>query len=305
MSEVKTVRVPHLWGTDAGYQMPHPYDPSKPTCVLINSFTMTSNLYTPQFNNSNLTDSMNLIAIEPYGHGATRTKCPTFTYWDTAIMTLQVLDALEITGPIFALGTSQGGWIVVRMALLQPDRISGIIPLGTSMDYESPRSQEAGCWDAHALLTDGINALHAAGNTPDFVMPMESRLFAIQSGLGEEVSPKLKEEIVEELGKNYTGDDGRKRYLQCAINLRDRDGLYGRLADVKCPVLWLHGTKDTVYSAKNAKEEIELFVNAKEKEVVVVDGGQHFLSASKPEVVDEKLLEFVKKWAKWDLKYVM
>lgn len=26
-----------------------------------------------------------------------------------------------------------------------------------------------------------------------------------------------------------------------AINLAERDGLHGRLSDVKCPVLWLHG----------------------------------------------------------------
>ena len=25
-----------------------------------------------------------------------------------------------------------------------------------------------------------------------------------------------------------------------AINLRDRDGLHGRLFDVRCPVMWLH-----------------------------------------------------------------
>lgn len=52
-----------------------------------------------------------------------RTKSENFTYWDTAIMNLQVLDALGIRGKIFVLGTSQGGWITVRMALLAPERV--------------------------------------------------------------------------------------------------------------------------------------------------------------------------------------
>jgi len=40
--------------------------------------------------------------------------------------------------------------------------------------------------------------------------------------------------------ENYRGDDGRRRIRMAAINLRDRDGLHGRLADVRCPVMWLH-----------------------------------------------------------------
>ena len=47
-------------------------------------------------------------------------------------MNLQVMDALGIK-KAFVLGTSQGGWLTARMALLGPDRIEGIIPLGTSM----------------------------------------------------------------------------------------------------------------------------------------------------------------------------
>jgi hypothetical protein len=112
MAPVKTIKVPHLFGTSAGYQMPRPYNPNLPTCILVNSFSMTSDLYTAQFEDERLLERVNIIAIEPYGHGQTRASSPTFTYWDTAIMNLQVIDALGIQGKVFALGTSQGGWIV-------------------------------------------------------------------------------------------------------------------------------------------------------------------------------------------------
>jgi pimeloyl-ACP methyl ester carboxylesterase len=46
-----------------------------------------------------------------------------WTYWDTAIMNVQVLEKLGVTR-FFVLGTSQGGWITVRMALLAPERVS-------------------------------------------------------------------------------------------------------------------------------------------------------------------------------------
>ena len=123
MFNTKTVHVHHLGGIDAGYQLPHSYDPSKPTLVLVNSFTTSSDLYRTQFNNEKLTSTMNLLAIELLGHGRTRTKSENFTYWDTAIMNCQVMEALGVDRA-FVLGTSQGGWITVRMALLRPDMVS-------------------------------------------------------------------------------------------------------------------------------------------------------------------------------------
>ena len=122
MANTKTVHVPHLGGIDAGYQMPKSYDASKPTLVLVNSFTTSSELYRRQYENDALTDRMNLLAIELLGHGKTRTKSEHFTYWDTAIMNLQVMEALGVK-KAFVLGTSQGGWITARMALLAPEKV--------------------------------------------------------------------------------------------------------------------------------------------------------------------------------------
>ena len=71
MPNTKTVQVPHLGGIDAAYQMPKPYDANKPTLVLVNSFTTSSELYRSQYANTELTNAMNLIAIELLGHGQT------------------------------------------------------------------------------------------------------------------------------------------------------------------------------------------------------------------------------------------
>ena len=84
MPNTKTVHVDHLGGIDAAYQMPRPYDSSKPTLVLVNSFTTSSELYKSQYANEELNRAMNLISIELLGHGQTRTKSENFTYWDTA-----------------------------------------------------------------------------------------------------------------------------------------------------------------------------------------------------------------------------
>jgi len=123
MAATKTIEVPHLGGIKAGYALSgDSYDSSKPTCVLMNSMCTTVALYKSQFENTKLTGAMNLLAIEPLGHGSTSSPVENFTYWDSAIMALQVLDALKIE-KAFVLGTSQGGWIVTRIALLAPERV--------------------------------------------------------------------------------------------------------------------------------------------------------------------------------------
>lgn len=296
MSNTKTVKVAHL-GATAGYQMPRPYDPSKPTLVLVNSFTTSSELYRSQYENSNLTSKMNLLAIELLGHGKTRTSHENFTYWDTAYMNLEVMTALGVK-KAFVLGTSQGGWITVRMALLAPDRIEGIIPLGTSLDAETLRTRELGCWDGIDACTGPINQWTTNETTPDFEPDNEFCNFLIDIGFGKNCSQSTRDFWTKTIKSNYQGDDGRRRARMAAINLRERDGLHGRLFDVRCPVMWLHGTDDAVYSVANAEQEITMFVNAPEANLVTVKGGAHFLSASHPQDVDNALIQFVGKWHK-------
>ena len=58
------------------------------------------------------------------------------------------------------------------------------------------------------------------------------------------------------------------------------------------------GTDDAVYSVANAKEEIELFTNSPDARLEVIQGGQHFLSASNPKEVNGHVVAFVNKYNK-------
>ncbi len=60
----------------------------------------------------------------------------------------------------------------------------------------------------------------------------------LKEGLGEDVSREDRAFWHATYQKSYTGDAGR-----CSINLRDRDGLHGRLDGVRWPVLRMHGTR--------------------------------------------------------------
>lgn len=275
-----------------------PYDASKPTLVMINGFGTTVDLFTHQFSSQQLRDTMNMLAIEPLGHGSTRTPAEHYTYWDTAQMNLQVLDALNIPGKVFVLGSSQGGWMTAQMALLAPDRVAGIIPIGTSMDSESERSQRLGCWNAQAALSAPINnwASQSAQGTPDFEPDDEVIETQIATGFGKECSREDHDFWRRTMKAHWKGDDGRRRGRMSCINLRDRDSLHGRLADVRCPVMWLHGTADSDYSVANAEEEIEMFVNSPHRELRTLKDGTHYVTWSKTDEVNAAVLEFVKRF---------
>lgn len=120
MSEM--LNVPHLGGVEVAYRTTGDLKADKPTLILVHSFMTSSGLYDAQFQSKAVTDAANLIAFDLLGHGKTRTKSQHFTYWDMAIVILQALEQLNVK-EFYALGTSQGGWIVIRTALLAPEKV--------------------------------------------------------------------------------------------------------------------------------------------------------------------------------------
>jgi pimeloyl-ACP methyl ester carboxylesterase len=180
--------------------------------------------------------------------------------------------------------------------ILTTKQITGIIPLGTSLDFESPTTRDLGCWNAPQDLTPDINAWSTPSDD-SFRPGNKFSDFLIDIGFGKDCDSSVRDFWRNEIANNYIGDEGRKRARMATINLRDRDGLHARLGDIKCPVLWLHGTADVVYSVANAKREIEMFAGSPEAQLKVVKDGQHFLSFSHPEEVDSAVAEFVAKYS--------
>lgn len=58
------------------------------------------------------------------------------------------------------------------------------------------------------------------------------------------------------------------------------------------------GTRDIPFNIELPKEEIKLFTGSADAKLDIIDGGAHYLSASNPKEVDEKLIEFVTNYHK-------
>ncbi|KAK3312179.1 putative alpha/beta hydrolase [Apodospora peruviana] len=298
MAATTTIRVPHLGGIRAGYRLSSDrIDPSKPTVVCINSMCTTSALYNDQFASEALTSVVNLLAIEPLGHGATTLPPGSdhFTYWDSATVALQAMQALGVD-KAFALGTSQGGWIVARMALLAPDKILGLLPLGTSMDCESADSRTKGCWDPQTQLRSFVEQWTSDVPTHDFVVQEIWREMVAGLGFGGAVSKETVTFWHETVRDVYSGDEGRRKVRMALVCLLERDGLLFRLGDIKCPVYWLQGKEDPVFGITVPVEQIKLFRSSPEASLFYIEGGGHYLNATSPKEVELALLKMVRKY---------
>lgn len=293
------ITISHLGNLEVGYRLSNnAVDPSKPTLVCINSMCMTAALYDAQFSDRSLTDAMNILAIEPLGHGATSfpPKASHFTYWDSAIVALEVMTALKVP-KAFVLGTSQGGWMVVRMALLAPERVLGLLPLGTSMDAETAETREKGCWDPVPLLSPFAQSWASSQITPDFEIDDQWCGMVASFGFGAHATESSTSFWTGVIKETYKGDEGRRKARMAVVCLMSRDSLVVRLGDITCPVYWLQGTEDVVFGCKVQSEQIELFTASREKKLSLVEGGAHYLNATNPKEINEAVLEMVKKYA--------
>jgi pimeloyl-ACP methyl ester carboxylesterase len=264
-------------GITLAYRLSDPIDTSLPTIVMFHSFLMDSRLYEQQFNDTRYS-AYNLIAIDEHGHGGTTGRGTDFTFWDTASDSLQLLTKLGLDR-FYVLGTSQGGFIALRMALLEPQRIKGLILLGTSAYAETEQNK--------------INPRKLRDKWCETKIPSEEALLAKAASfggpnrVGETVYAKVKQMWIE----RHIGPEGYDPPLNCLLN---RDGVEDRLSEIKVPVLVLHGTDDKAFSTNDAKEWSSKLPNLWKFEIV--DRGMHYLSFTEPgdEACAKLIPEFIK-----------
>jgi pimeloyl-ACP methyl ester carboxylesterase len=146
------------------------------------------------------------------------------------------------------------------------------------------------------MMTEVVTHLTAEQN-PNFALPESYGDTLYDRALGPEASDADKKkfaEVVEAQRKSYAGDAGRMRLRQATVALGTRDSLLFRLQDIKCPVLWIVGSKDPSFPEKAAKEDSSMFKS--EVQFEVIDGAYHYPTWSHAEKVNKLVLDFVKKY---------
>jgi pimeloyl-ACP methyl ester carboxylesterase len=277
MSHAELLKTSLNNGVTLAYRLSHPIDKTLITIVMFHSFLMDSRLYEEQFENVRYA-AYNLIAIDEHGHGGTTGRETDFTFWDTASDSLELLTKLGIDR-FYVLGTSQGGFIALRMALLEPQRIQGLILLGTTPYPETMESK---------MKVRRIRDKWCETETPsEEALLAKAESFGGPTRIGENAFAKVKQMWVE----RHLGPDGYNPALNCLVN---RDGVEDRLGEIKAPVLVLHGSEDKSYPAEDVHGWVSKLPNVWKFEIV--ERGMHYLSFTEPgyEVCAQLIPEFIK-----------
>ncbi|MBO0835510.1 MAG: alpha/beta hydrolase [Actinobacteria bacterium] len=236
--------------------------------VFSHGYLMDASMFDPQV--AALVPEYRVITWDERGFGGTRATGP-FSYWDSAQDVLGLLDHLGIEAAVLA-GMSQGGFLSLRAALLAPERVRALILIDSQSGQEDPAVAPAYEEMEQTWLELGPG-------------PVQDIVASIILG-----PPEGPVDYRPWFAKWAAAD--REELLLSFRCLMDRDDITGRLAEISCPALILHGTADAAIPV--AKAEAVRAGLGGPAELVLIEGGSHASNLSHPDQVNVALLEFLR-----------
>lgn len=183
----------------------------------------------------------------------------------------ETLSSLELKDKVNMMGLSYGGWLTSRYALRHPERLNKVIlvaPAGTV----SPLSLT---WIKYAILSI-IPHPHFMKNFFYWLMP--------------DFVKKDKKEVARIIEESFMAIRCFKpRTLLNPTVLTDSE-----LASIKIPVLFLIGEGEKIYSRSNQKIIQRLNTVNPQIKTIVIPGAGHDLTFVQANLVNQKILEFLK-----------
>jgi 3-oxoadipate enol-lactonase len=241
--------------------------------VLGHGFLMDREMFAPQV--AALAPEFRVITWDQRGFGQTQSDGKPFTYWDSALDCLGLMDQLGIARAVVG-GMSQGGYLSLRVALTAPQRVLALVLLDTQAGIEDAEKkagyqQLLDAWAANGPVdalaqTIATIILDAPGENERWIAKWKARPHAA---------------IVE---------PGR-----CLL---DRDDITSRLHQIHCPALVIHGTRDTAIPMDRANALAAGLLGS--SGVVAIDGAAHAANLTHAEPVNAALLPFLRAVAQTD-----
>jgi 3-oxoadipate enol-lactonase len=241
-----------------------------PTVVLSHGYLMDASMFDAQV--AALAPQYRVITCDARGHGGTAAPGP-FSYWDLAADVLALLDHLGIERAVLG-GMSQGGFVSLRAALLAPRRVRGLILIdsqaGTELEANRPGYEQL----QQMWLDQGPG-------------PVQEIVAAIILGPGQWD------------GWYATWADRYERWAPGDLDqltwpfrtLMDRDDLTGRLGDIGCPALIIHGSEDAAIPLERAEQLRDGLAGP--VTFTLIQGASHASNITDPGAVNAEIVNFL------------
>jgi 3-oxoadipate enol-lactonase len=243
----------------------------RPAVVLSHGYLMDASMFDAQV--AALAPEFRVIAWDARGHGGTQAPGP-FGYWDLAEDVLALMSHLGIENAVLG-GMSQGGFLSLRAALLAPQRVRGLILIdsqaGTELEANRP-----GYKQLHQMWLD-----QGPG-------PVQEIVAAIILGPGQW------DDWYAKWGAQYAqGAPANLDQFTWAFRcLMDRDDITGRLGDISCPALIVHGSEDAAIPLARAEEMRDGLAGP--TTFALIDGAPHASNVTDPGAVNAEITNFLR-----------
>ena len=239
-----------------------------PPVILAHGFLMDRTMFEPQV--AALSGEFRVITWDERGFGETEFDGRPFTYWDSARDCLGLLDHLGIERAVVG-GMSQGGFLSLRAALLEPGRVRALVLIDTQAGTEDPERlpayrQMQQTWLDVGPVDDLVNAIAA--------------LILGDDELNAKWIAKWREL------------DSERQMKEPGDCLLGRDDVSDRLGEISCPAIVFHGTADASIEMPLAEALCSGLADC--RELVKVQGAPHAANLTHPDQVNGPLLEFLR-----------
>ena len=235
-----------------------------PAVVFSHGFLMDHSMFDRQV--AALSPDYRVITWDERGHGGTAATGP-FSYWDSAKDVLGLLDHLGLDSAVLA-GMSQGGFLSLRAALHAPERVRALVLIDSQAGLEDPASAEP-YEQLHQIWLDQGPA------------PVQEVVSSIILGPGQ----------WDDWYAKWAAAD-RDQFSLAFHTLNERDDITGRLGEIGCPALVIHGTADAAIPMERA-EQVRAGLGG-DVSFHVVQDGTHAANVSHPDDVNAAILNFLR-----------
>jgi 3-oxoadipate enol-lactonase len=235
--------------------------------IFSHGFLMDHEMFAPQA--AALAPEFRVIAWDERGFGETEFDGKPFTYWDSARDCLGLLDHLGIEQAVLG-GMSQGGFLSLRAALLEPARVRALVLIDTQSGVEDPAQLPVYRQMQETWLQ--------VGPVPDLAQAVADLIVG-----DPEVAPIWIEKW-QHLPRENMREPGN--------TLFERDDITDRVREITCPAIVFHGTEDRAVDMELAEDLSERLAGC--AGLVRIEGAAHASNLTHPHAVNGPMLEFLR-----------